>query len=187
MELSKTLRACLLTGVVTAGVTAAAGPGFAVAAIDKVQNVFVTNDTANPIPVAVTNQPAPPAAGQRVPFQKEVGIVQADESRSGSSRVIDVPAGERLTVTNIAGATSPENPLESVGLQVACDDGDETNAGPETFVELHPMARGALQVLNQATTFEVASGECLFAAVYRQDISPRSIRLTLTGYTTKTG
>lgn len=36
MKVTPTLRACLITGALVAGITAAAGPGFAVAAAESV-------------------------------------------------------------------------------------------------------------------------------------------------------
>lgn len=142
MALTKTARACLVTGVFTAGVVVAAGPTLATAAVDAYKDVVVRNGEDNPVPTKATGTTKVDATGQTLTIN---GVVDANGSKvdatgskvdaSGSSVTIQGdPSADPVpvTVTNEPASGAAAEPLSKmVHLWT-----DQTAGAKHTFGEV---------------------------------------------------
>jgi hypothetical protein len=113
MPSSKPLRAGLVAAVFAAGLTAAAGPGFATAAVSKVQDVFITNDSTSAVPTRVTGTTRVDATGQMLTIGGTADVSGSKVDASGSTITVQGRADDPVpvTVTNQPGAGSGSAPV----------------------------------------------------------------------------
>lgn len=187
LTLTTTMKACLLTGVVGAGLTAAIGPGFAVAAAETVQEVFITNDRANRVPVDASGQTitvsgTADVSGSSVevvdatePYQKFKSMSPQSSSVAGDLET--VPGDRRLTVTNLSVADF-SGKLYYTQLVELC------NGYAKGFMVGKPETRPKVTTVHAPTTLEVRPGCKLTFAASRTSDSPMSLEVSVTGYWT---
>lgn len=207
MQLTTTMKACLVTGALGAGLTAAVGPGFAVAAVETasetVQEVFITNDRANPVPVDLTTKTitingTADVSGSTVTVTGENGEALPVEVTNGgtpepfqfagaaSSNVtfaqldfVQLPADRRLTVTNFSITDTTED-MREASLIAVCDGKTVGLSTGEIFEQGDRLA------IHEPTTLEVPAG-CSGRAVIKRGnkySGTTSHRVYVTGYYT---
>lgn len=117
MTLSRSARFGLTAAALTAGLTAAAGPGFAVAGAGKVQDIFVTNGDSAPVPTKAIGTTKVDATGQTLTINGTADVsgsrVDATGSKvdaTGSTVTIDGEVPVR--VTNPAADAAERTPFQ---------------------------------------------------------------------------
>lgn len=175
MRLASSNRPRMRTVVMACGCLAAVAiaiPGFAAAGVKTVQEVFVTNTTDEPVPVAqqgpvtVANQPEPPA--QPVPIQLRLeGTSVSRTDTVASETVYTVPEGKLLTVEhaqlffwNLASA-------RSAFFYVSCDGGGGRDGTIHSARAHLPEIDGGKQdrIFAGPTKLLVPAGRCLKSQV----------------------
>lgn len=97
--MTRTGRACIAACAVTAGITAAAGPGFAGAAADKIQSVFITNSgEGEAIPTRATGVTPVDASGHTLTINGTADVSGSKVDASGSTITIQGDPGDALPV-----------------------------------------------------------------------------------------
>lgn len=194
MSLSTTVKACLVTGTAVAAITAAAGPGFAVAAAETVQEVFVANDARNPVPVDasgrtltvtgdadVSGSTVKLAPGTSVQVEPQTEPFQQSWKFDNPGNIVvfkslvTVPAGKRLTVTQW-NVLDWSRELRFTNLYERC--GNTVKA----FDTAGPGKHASASFSSEATTLLVGPGCELFVIGRRDAASNQDFEVSVTGF-----